>query len=349
MRAAALTPTPANLLDHLGVLAAILKIPLIVDEPETYDLARTFYPQVETRFMEKNEIDPSFLAAQFDVLFVSSKRWAIEMLPFFPLFHNKQMRIVYCPHGNSDKGFSLSKEHHAPEDISLVYGEHMIDLMRDTGMLDQVQQTVVTGNYRRLFFEEHRPFYRELAEDQVFGKLERNKKIVFYCPTWSSEENRSSFFEECARLIEQLDGEFQLIIKLHPYLFERHLGETTAIFERYKDHPGVLFLENFPPIYPLLDLADAYLGDFSSIGYDFLSFDKPMYFFNTKADRGSFLHRCGISLSTRDCGNVFGVIEKTLEQSRKEFSAVRQEVYKYAFGKEKPLELLRQGLSTLLS
>lgn len=344
LRAVALTPMPDNLLDHLGVLAAILDIPLIVSEQQTYDLAISLYPQVKTTLMDGSDITPAFLAANFDVLFVSSKRWAIEMYPLFPLLHNKQMRIVYCPHGNSDKGHSLTKELAAPEDVSLVYGNHMIDLLKDTGMLDQIQQTIVTGNYRRLFFQEHKAFYLRLAEKEVFAKLDRKKKTIFYSPTWSSQENPSSFFDECEALIKQITPGFNLLIKLHPFLFEKHPAQTVAIFERYKEHPQVLFLENFPPIYPLLELADVYLGDFSSIGYDFLSFDKPMYFFNSGTDRGSFLHRTGMSISAKKGENVFELIEKSLEKNKRDFSGVRKEIYEYAFGKEKSLRNLRREL-----
>ncbi len=48
LRAVALDPKPDHLLDHLGVLAAILDIPLIVTEQKTYDLAASLYPQVKT-------------------------------------------------------------------------------------------------------------------------------------------------------------------------------------------------------------------------------------------------------------------------------------------------------------
>ncbi len=344
MRAVALNPKPDNLLDHLGVLAAILEIPLIVSEERTYKLARSLYPKVDTILMEENAITLDFLAKNYDILFVSSKLWAIEFHHLLPLFSPKKIRVVYCPHGNSDKGHTTTPKDHAPEDISLVYGDHMLDLLRDTGQLEKISLTIPTGNYRYSFFRQEEAFYRPLAEKALFSKLDRFKKTIFYAPTWNGSENPSSFFTECVSLIEQISPSFNLLIKLHPYLYERDPVQTLLITERYQEHPQVLFLEDFPPIYPILSLVDAYLGDFSSIGYDFLAFDKPMYFFNPgkQNDRGLFLHKCGIEVSTDE--NVFKAIEKSFSENQRTLSQVRKNVYDYTFGRERSFAELSESI-----
>ena len=353
-RAVALNPSLDNLLDHLGVLAAILDIPLIVTEEKTYALAKLYYPQLNTILVEWKDAPLDYLAENFDVLFVTSKGWAIDLYATFPLLYNKKMRVVYCPHGNSDKGHTWTEEYPSPEDISLVYGDHMRDLLKDTGMLGKINQTIATGNYRYAFFEEHRSFYESLAHKQVFEKLDQTKKTLLYAPTWHSEECPTSFFEECKALIQQVTPAFNLLIKVHPYLFEQHPALTYAIVESYKDHPKVLFLEDFPPIYPLLSLADVYLGDFSSIGYDFLAFDKPMYFFNPansdlKKDRARFIHQCGMEISTKNSENVFDFIEKTLERNQSEFSPIRKKIYTYTFGHVRSLSDLRAAINSSLT
>lgn len=348
-RAAALHPMPDNVLDHLGVLAAILDIPLFVSEEKTYDLATSLYPQIKRVQIEEKSLSLEYLASNFDILFLSSKLWAIELYHLFPLLCRKKMRIVYCPHGNSDKGHTLTKELHNPEDVSLVYGDHMIDLLKDTGMFDKINQVITTGNYRYSFFLQHQTFYRTLASGKIFSKIDKTKKTIFYAPTWHSEESPSSFYNECPALIDQITPQFNLLVKLHPYLYERRLVETTLIYEKYKDHPQVLFLEDFPPVYPLLALSEAYLGDFSSIGYDFLSFDKPMYFFNPsnsdlEKDRGRFLHRCGMEISTKREKNIFDFIARTLEQNQTQFAKIRKEIYSYTFGKERQLSEVREDI-----
>src|SRR5438105_1920604 len=50
---------------------------------------------------------------------------------------------------------------------------------------------------------------------------------------------------------------------------------------------NLLFITDFPLIYPLLAKTDIYLGDVSSIGYDFLFFQKPMFFFNPFSSKKS--------------------------------------------------------------
>jgi len=336
MRAAALHSRPSSLLDHIGVLAAVLDIPLLISDEETAQLANVFYPQVRV-ILQEPTLD--YLAANFDILFVSSKLWAIELYHTFPLVCGKKMRIVYCPHGNSDKGYTLTEEHHNPEDISLLYGDHMVDLLKDTGMFDKIQHVIPTGNYRHAFFLEHRAFYEQLVQEKV--PLDKTKKTILYAPTWHSTETPSSFFAECTRLIDQLPSHFNLLIKLHPYLYEQKPAQTTHLLE--KQHPNVLFLDEFPPVYPLLTLSDIYLGDFSSVGYDFLVMDKPMYFFNPGGvrDRGRFLHRCGMEVPE---GNVFEFIEKTLENNRVEFAEKRRETCLYTFGKPRKLSEIGKNI-----
>ncbi len=45
-------------------------------------------------------------------------------------------------------------------------------------------------------------------------------------------------------------------------------------------HKNVVLIEDFPLVYPLLAATDIYLGDVSSIGYDFLMFNRPMFLSN---------------------------------------------------------------------
>jgi hypothetical protein len=315
------------ILDHLGVLASFLEIPLITTSPKTVELCHAYYPQVDVIFKEEAELTPQYLADNYDTLFVSYRFWRAEMHPLFQLYCNKQMRMVFCPHGNSDKGHSFTE--HPAQDISLVYGEHMRALLTHSGAMKDIGHTVVTGNYRLPFFLKHRDFYEAAARKLIFGKLDPNKKTIFYAPTWEDKENPSSFYAHCAALIEELPETYNLLIKLHPFLFNDRFALTTHILEKYRDHPSVLFLEEFPPIYPLLALSDIYFGDFSSVGYDFLAFDRPMYFFPM---RDSFLHQCGMMLPEK---GIFEYVEKTLSENQAKFSSVRKKIYSYAFGEEK--------------
>jgi CDP-glycerol glycerophosphotransferase (TagB/SpsB family) len=234
------------------------------------------------------------------------------------------MRCIYCPHGNSDKGRSDTA--HPEQDLSLIYGDHMRDLLQETGADKQTKAMIRTGNYRYPFYQTHQPFYDALAEELLYPKLSKQKKTLFYAPSWHNREHPSSFFDAAARLIDHLPAHFNLIIKIHPLLTAHHLAPTLSIIERYRDTPSVLFLQDFPPIYPLLAKSDLYLGDASSIGYDFLCFDKPLYLFKATGPLG----KCSREITEHD--NPFPFIEQHLSEDATAFSQQRQEVLEYSFG-----------------
>src|SRR5207245_2083360 len=99
-RAAAVSTGPYTHLDHLGPLAALLEIPLIVTDERCYQLAKTFYPQAKVVFITPADLSLDFLAQNFDLLFGCGKYWCLELQPLFELLYRKKMRFVLCPHGN---------------------------------------------------------------------------------------------------------------------------------------------------------------------------------------------------------------------------------------------------------
>jgi teichoic acid glycerol-phosphate primase len=334
---------PSTHLDHLGVLSSILKIPLIVTEEKNFQCAQQFYPDLNVALKNFDELSVQYLASNYDVIFETGKFFAVELKPLFELLFRKKMRFVFCPHGNSDKGHSLQS--HVDQDICLVYGKHLYDLLNRNGAIEKIQQITRTGNYRYPYYRRHQQFFDSLAEKWVFSKFQNDKPIILYAPTWSDRENPSSFFSAINRLLKELCGSYNLLIKLHPFLFEDHIAHVLQIMAQYEEHPSALFLTDFPPIYPLLSRCALYLGDYSSIGYDFLAFDKPLYFLNPKKDSiSSPLHACGleIPMDKRVELNVF--LSRTLEDSARNYSAQRKKTYRYAFGEELSAEMLRNKI-----
>ncbi|MBS0654086.1 MAG: CDP-glycerol glycerophosphotransferase family protein, partial [Verrucomicrobia bacterium] len=118
---------------------------------------------------------------------------------------------------------------------------------------------------------------------------------------------------------------------------------------KYEDLSHVLFLTDFPTIYPLLNRIDIYIGDMSSIGYDFLTFDRPLFFLNQnkrdpQSDLGLYLFRCGVEVLPEKYGQIYQIIQNFLQFELRDFSKIRKEVYDYAFGPEKPLDTLRKEI-----
>lgn len=321
---------PDTYLDHLGVLCTLLDIPLWVTEEKTFTSAKKYYPQLNVIYKDHLELSLQYLAQNCDAIVESGHFWALQLIPLFERFFQKKMRIIYCPHGNSNKGSSLQTP--LKKDISLVYGQHMIDLLKQTGCLNQLSNFVVTGNYRYSFYLENRDFY-----DALLSQTKNSKKTLLYAPTWADGENPSSFFKACGKLIEETLPFFNLIIKLHPFLEERLPAETQKIIQTY---PAAHFLTEFPPIYPLLNIADAYIGDFSSIGYDYLAFNRPMFFFHQGR-----LSDCGVVIPENTHYGKF-LIENW---DQKQLIKKREKEYRYAFGEEKSIQEIKKGIGEALS
>ena len=343
MRCAAIITGPETHLDHLGVLSSLLQIPLIVTDEKTYTLAKKCYPDLDVSLKGLDELTIGYLAENFDALFETGKFWAAELRPFFELLYRKKMRFVFCPHGNSDKGHSL--QNHVEQDISLVYGDHLSDLLQRTGAAEKIKHFVRTGNYRYSYYLKHRAFFDALAEENVFCRFKNKKPTILYAPTWQGQENPTSFFSATDALIEQLSSNFNLVIKLHPFLLEDHPASVFQIMARYENHPSALFLTDFPPIYPLLARCDLYLGDYSSIGYDFLKSNKPLYFLNPKQSASlSPLQTCGLEIPADQGNKLNEFLNRTLEENQKTFSEQRQKIYFHAFGEEIPSSSIKEAI-----
>lgn len=322
MRSVAIITGPQTHLDHLGPLSSVLDIPLVVTEESTYRAAKTFYPDLNVSLLGLDELSIGHLAENYDAIFQTGKFWAAELKPFLELLYNKKMRFVFCPHGNSDKGHSLQT--HAEQDVSLVYGDHLRELLERTGATQKIGALVRTGNYRLPYYLRHQGFYDALAQKMVFDRFREKKPVILYAPTYNDKENPTSFFSAVDQVVQELAPHFNVLIKLHPFLIEDQPAQVYKIMGAYENHPSVVILEEFAPIYPLLAKCDAYLGDYSSIGYDFLAFDRPMYFLNEAST--SPLHACGMS----GMSEIFN----TMEFNKTHFSAQRKKIYLYAFGEE---------------
>jgi CDP-glycerol glycerophosphotransferase (TagB/SpsB family) len=165
----------------------------------------------------------------------------------------------------------------------------------------------------------------------------KEKPTLLYAPTWHSRQCAGAFFDECSELITELSQHFNLLVKLHPFLEEDFPAHVFHLCS--KEAKRATFLNDFPAIYPLLALADLYLGDLSSITYDFLAFDKPLFFLHKGAKE--YAHRCGVVIPPSKRGKSGDLILSKLEKSQEMFKEKRRESYLYAFGKERSADEIK--------
>lgn len=340
-------------LDHLAPLAGFLHIPLIVTEEKIAELAKRYYPKLEVILYDYLAI-AEYLVAHYDVVFYSMPRDIFDEVFFFAQkMVQKRVHAIWCPHGNSDKGaatFYMEALH--KEEAALVYGKQMIEFFKRKKVFDQLKGYVITSNYRYQYYLDHREFYDSLAQKEIARKLPRAQKTLLYAPTWQDYEKSSSFFDAIHPLIQNLPKEYNLIVKLHPNLSLQDEFKVEDVLKQYEDKENVLFLIDFPSIYPLLNLADLYIGDMSSIGYDYLAFDRPMFFLNQnlrdgRSDPGLYLFRCGIEIKPEQYSEIHSIIDNYFHYELRNFSELRHEVYAYAFGHPKNLSELKQEILKL--
>lgn len=292
MRSAAFNTGPDfHLLDHIAPLAELLQMPLITTEELNTALAHRYYPQVEVRYMPDLEFKLGEIAEQFDVLY-ECKYWVPHLKSLFRQIYNKEMKLIFCPHGQSDKGYKAPLlAPYALQDAVLIYGELMIDMLKELGVWPSIENHIIVGNYRLQFYRKYQSFYDTLAEREIFSKLDKKNRTLLYAPTWRDADNATSFFAHGGQIIDHLPSEWNLILKLHPLLEQRDPALFYTIAARADKKPNALIVHEFPPVYPILAKVDAYLGDASSVGYDFLAFQRPMFFLPTPTP--GRLHACG--------------------------------------------------------
>ena len=322
----------AHHLDHLAPLCALLDIPLIVTEEEIASAAKKYYPGLNVIYWDYLQI-PSYLIKQFDTIFSSLPRPLFDDIFFLAQkLLGKEISSIWVPHGNSDKGHaSIFMEGLKHDLYALVYGNKMIDFLKAKDAFYQLKACHAVGNFRLTYYLKYKDFYDTLLENT----LGFSHPFILYAPTWQDGETSTSFYGAISHLIDKLPSNFHLVIKLHP-----NLNDTRAdqLIYRYENRPRVIFLKEWPPIYSLLNKTSIYIGDMSSIGYDFLTFNRPMFFLNQNkrplSDPGLFLHKAGISLFPDDYAQIYAIIEKELSQDKENFFSIREEIYSYTFERD---------------
>lgn len=339
-------------IDHLAPLSQLLQIPLFVTDEEIAEGVKRFYPLVDLKKMDRLDA-ASYLVEEYTSVISCLPKVEIDQLFFFAQQKRKKPILpIWCPHGQSDKGtisgfLKLLKQERA----LLLYGKRMVDQVSHE-VLKLVRGYALLGHYRYTDYKKNKRFYDDKLKERL-KPLQPSERTFLYAPTWNDSEESSSFFQAYHTLIEHLPPHINLIIKPHPNLVWQNPAFFEKIREELGSHPQILLLEDFPLIMPLLGACDLYIGDASSVGYDYLVFDKPMVFLNQnerdpKTDTGMYLYRCGIQLLPTEYKEIYQRIENLLPYDKELFSEVRKEVYHYTFGDEEIVDSLKSSITELL-
>jgi teichoic acid glycerol-phosphate primase len=317
--------------DHLVPLCQIMGIPLLVTDPWMKAFVEVYYPPMDILLVDAKDyiLDP-FLKEYDPLFYVDFFRKASGCFQFQDYFSKRKVRSVMGLHGNPDKYWDTYwLERLNDEDIILAYGPQLLELLVQKGVK---KRPIISGNYRLEFYKAHAPFFDATLP------FRKEKTTLLYAPTWSAygiltehREYFSPFFTFYRELFDALSDRFQLIVKLHPHLAQSMPVMVKKVMHEY---PHIYFLQDYPLIYPLLNQIDLYLGDYSSVGYDFLHFDRPLFF--VEPIRRTALHGCGQILRKEEL-SCLGWMEDTKGTERKM-------LYNEVFGEVKPLAQLKQEI-----
>ena len=340
-------------LDHIVPLCSLLDIPVVVTEQTFAEQIKKYYKNVDVILHENYLTYCQFLVNNYKIIFSCQLLYSDLVSMALLKMNSNDFTIIWLPHGNSDKGHE--SEIFKPleqEQVALVYGNKMLDAFKKQNVYNKIKNRIKIGNFRQHYYQSHKPFYDEIINREIKNKLAPNNKNILYAPTWEDYENNGSYNDAISTLLENLPDDFNLIVKPHHNTYLKFNANMIRLHGKYENHPNVLFIKDFPTIYPLLDFVDIYLGDMSSVGYDFLTFNKPMFFLNTNTrdsekDPGLFLYRCGTEIKPSQYANIYNIIREKIKTDDT-FTPIREEISKYTFGELPDFENLKKEIHNLI-
>ena len=283
-------------IDHLAPFCSLYKIPLFLTSKELYKIAKEQYKDIDLILCHPNEVSKEILS-NYEYLVSTLPRQLINPIFLFDeMMMNKRLQSYFLPHGSSDKD-NMAKL--LQEDKIFVYGDRMMQLLPKK----VYKKTIKTGNFRLKYYNLHKEFYTNLVKS-YFPKIEKGENILF-APSWDNDEVQ----KWTTALIKHKPENVTLYIKLHPNTSKEGIGMSLPV--AFSDQKGVIFIHDYYPIYSIMPFMQSLFMDISSIGYDFLEFNKPL-FFTVKNDQ--LLNKCGLHI---DINNPYKDLSKDVHEKER--------------------------------
>lgn len=340
--------------DHLGAVAFVMDMPLVFTDINHYEQCLRLYPNIKAELHDWDAFTAHSIVNSYSAVFVSDMWDATQRAHKFKQHEitlGKHLTVVHCPHGFSDKGFWFKQC--VEQEVTLVYGQNMLDLIARQKPHKVLQNYVVVGNLRYAYYKQHRDRLDRLVQEDVFNRFARKQPTFLYAPTWRDSESSTTFFDAAETLLSQLPDEYNLIVKLHPNLEHDHdhMVHVFDIISRYEEKPNIVILSEYPLIYPLAQACEAYIGDRSAVGYDFLPFNKPLFFISPEGikQKEEHLFNCGTIIKPQQSTPLFSQIEQALISDKETYGAARKELCQYTFAAERPIGTIRQEIAKAIA
>lgn len=320
------TENEPHILDHIAPLADLLNVPLILNDEECFQKATFFYPNQQIELRESLEFSLQEIAERADIL-ISCKYFLPHLSSLFETLYKKKISLIFCPHGQSDKGFQAPLlAPYINQEMVFLYGALQKEMLQKLDLWEKIKNHFFIGNYRLHHYKKNQAFFKKKADEIIFSHLKKELPTLLYAPTWNDSDQATSFFSLAKRLAEEMPTDWNLIVKPHPLLEKRATGAYYQALNHLEKIPNLFLLDDCPFIYPLLEKVDVYLGDASSIGYDFLFFNRPLFFAAPSHLYKGPIRECGQDLN--DTEKLYKLLEKKEDPS---FQEKRACLYPKAF------------------
>ena len=333
--------------EHLAPWCELLDMPLLVADRPELEAAASGYPGVRAERLrgvvlpDRLDMFPHALAARRPRAIFYSELFTRVLLRALFGRGRDAPRVVYVPHGYSEKRQAWASGT-AHQDVAVLYGQAAYDQLVGFGVAGELGAHVVAGNLRRTYHRRHASSWRAVAS-RLGLDGPRPARTLLYAPTWNDKIGSSSLDAAFEAFVDGLPAGWRVIVKPHPHL-ERRPGGLDAIVERCRGR-DVVVLRRQALCYPFLDLADAYVGDMSSLAYDYLAYGRPMFFANptagTPADAaGSRLFACGTIVPPERYADLYRIVDAAWDTDAERFGAARAALDSYVHAPERdPREL----------
>lgn len=181
--------------------------------------------------------------------------------------------------GGSDEKTAELYPMYKVEDLFCVSSDDVIEKYVEATHLPKERIKPLGTSRTDVFFDEE---YLSNSKNKIKNIFKEQKKIVLYAPTFRGKVNEpvDVFLLDVKNLTESICGEYNLIIKLHPFATKT----TKEIANEYSENKSVFVVESEYDINELLIGSDVLITDYSSVVFEYSFMNRPMIFFSPDID-----------------------------------------------------------------